>query len=73
MSSIQNGDTTQWDGFINLLNDISSVVKIKSPETSRAITEASFWLQNGAPLNQKLKYFPRWWGRGQQYASFIRK
>ena len=73
MCLIQNGDSTQLSFFIDLLIDISSLVGEKSPKTSQAIVEASHWLQDGAPLKQNLKYFPEWWGRGQQYVSFIKK
>jgi hypothetical protein len=73
MRLIQDGDSEQWGVFTNLLNDISNLVEIKSPVTAKAISEASSWLQDGAPINQELKYFPEWWGRGQQYVSFIRK
>jgi SAM-dependent methyltransferase len=73
MCLIQNGDSTQWSFFIDLLIDISSLVGEKSPKTSQAIVEASHWLQDGAPLKQNLKHFPEWWGRGQQYVSFIKK
>jgi SAM-dependent methyltransferase len=72
MCLIQNGDSTQCKVFTDLLNDISNLIEAKSPRTSEAIVEASHWLQDGAPLNQDLKYFPKWWGRGQQYVSFIK-
>ena len=46
---------------------------VDAPETAEAIIESSSWLQEGAPLNRNLELLPKWWGRGQQYLSFIRK
>jgi len=72
MCSIQNGDFTQWKNFYEILDEISSFIVTRSPETSKAIIESSQWLQNGAPA-EPLKYFSQWWGRGQQYVSLIKK
>jgi len=73
MCLIQNGDASQWQTFINSLGEIARLISKKSPETSKAIIEGSEWLQDGAPIDRELKYFPEWWGRGQQYVSFIKK
>jgi len=73
MCLIQNGDASQWQTFINSLGEIARLISKKSPETSKAIIESSEWLQDGAPIDRELKYFPEWWGRGQQYLSLIKK
>ena len=73
MCLIQNGEASEWQTFINLLGEITRLISKKSPETSKAIIESSEWLQDGAPIDEELKYFPEWWGRGQQYLSLIKK
>lgn len=55
------------------VNDVSKLIKKKAPETSRAIVESLHWLECGAPISKELEYLPKWWGRGQQYVSFIKK
>ena len=73
MSVIQKGKNSEWQSFFDLLTNISKFVKEYAPETAEAIIESSSWLQEGAPLNRNLELLPKWWGRGQQYLSFIRK
>jgi 2-polyprenyl-3-methyl-5-hydroxy-6-metoxy-1,4-benzoquinol methylase len=73
MCSIQNGDSTQWKVFYDLLDEVSELIKDVAPETAMAIIESSQWLQDGAPINSDMKHFQEWWGRGQQYVSLIRK
>ena len=73
MCQIQGGDLSKWQEFFILLDNISNLIKKLAPETAVAIEEANQWLQDGAPVKKKLSYFPQWWGRGQQYLSFIRR
>ena len=73
MSNIQKGDTSKWQSFFDLLNNISNLIIKKAPETAKALNESSRWLQDGAPMKNNLESFPMWWGRGQQYLSLIRK
>ena len=73
MSVIQKGKNSEWQSFFDLLTNISKFVKEYAPETAEAIIESSSWLQEGAPLNSNLELLPKWWGKGQQYLSFIRK
>ena len=73
MSNIQKGDSSKWQSFFDLLNNISNLILKKAPETAKALNESSRWLQDGAPTKNNLKLFPMWWGRGQQYLSLIRK
>lgn len=73
MCLIQNGDSSQLNIFIEKLNDVSELIKKKAPKTSEAIVESLRWLECGAPISKELEFLPKWWGRGQQYVSFIKK
>jgi SAM-dependent methyltransferase len=73
MCLIQNGKSSKINIFIEKVNDVSKLIKKKAPETSRAIVESLHWLECGAPISKELEYLPKWWGRGQQYVSFIKK
>lgn len=73
MSQIQHGDASKWQSMFDLMDEISSVVMTFAPDTAKAIVEASQWLQDGVPLDRELSHFPQWWGRGQQYLSFVHK
>jgi len=73
MAEIQQGDSTKWQPFFEQLLEISKMVEKISPNTALSIAEASQYLQDGAPLDRELKDFPKWWGRGTQYLSLIRK
>lgn len=65
------GNDGVWKNIWAGLNQISELVRKPAPETFVAIEEAVSWLQDGAPATG-LKHFPYWWGRGQQYISFVR-
>ena len=65
------GNDGVWKNIWAGLNQISELVRKPAPETFVAIKEAVSWLQDGAPATG-LKHFPFWWGRGQQYISFVR-
>jgi SAM-dependent methyltransferase len=73
MCLIQNGDSLQFNIFLEKLNDVSKLIKKKTPKTSEAIVESLHWLECGAPITKELEHFSKWWGRGQQYVSFIKK
>ena len=73
MCVIQNGDSSQLRTFKEKLSEVSKFIENKAPKTSKAIGETIHWLDCGAPSKAKLEHLPKWWGRGQQYASFIKK
>ncbi|NEO82889.1 MAG: methyltransferase domain-containing protein [Spirulina sp. SIO3F2] len=73
MTQIQQGNSSKWQAIFDLLAEIASVVEPVTPNTALAIREASEWLQDGVSVERELQYFPRWWGRGQQYVSLICK
>ncbi|BAZ91318.1 hypothetical protein NIES932_28250 [Raphidiopsis curvata NIES-932] len=73
MCQIQQGDSSKWQPFFDKLAEISTMIDKISPNTALSIVEASQYLQDGAPLDRELKAFPKWWGRGTQYLSLIRK
>ena len=73
MAQIQQGDSKKWQSFFDQLSKISTMIEKISPNTASSIVEASQYLQDGAPLDQELNAFPKWWGRGTQYVSLIRR
>ena len=72
MCNIQKGNETCWLEFFTLMKELISLLNKKAPATCTAIKEAVELLQFGKPENE-LHHFPKWWGRGQQYLSFIKK
>ena len=73
MAQIQQGDSKKWQSFFDQLSKISTMIEKISPNTASSIVEASQYLQDGAPLDQELNAFPKWWGRSIQYVSLIRR
>lgn len=55
--------------FENLL-DIYDLISKPAPDTAMALKEIIAWMKAG-DSNKALVQFPFWWGRGQQYLSFI--
>jgi SAM-dependent methyltransferase len=72
MCQIQDNDKSKFQDFYELLTDISKLLKQYLPITSSAIDEACSWLRSGCSPDMNLKFFPEWWGRGQQYISLIK-
>lgn len=73
MAQIQQGHSKEWQSFFDQLSKISKMIEKISPSTASSIVEASQYLQDGAPLGRELNAFPKWWGRGTQYLSLIRR
>jgi ubiquinone/menaquinone biosynthesis C-methylase UbiE len=73
MSQIQQGNGKKWQLFFDQLSKISKMIEKISPDTASSIIEASQYLQDGAPHDRELNAFPKWWGRGTQYLSLIRR
>ena len=73
MCKLESGKLKRWDAIWKLLDEITKLIQSLAPETAKAINEASLWIQDGVPAERDLKNFPRWWGHGQQYLSFIRR
>lgn len=71
MCGIQNIGTG-WNETFKELNDINNLIKDKSPETSLSLEEALNWLKTDGDKFE-LRKFISWWGRGQQYLSFLKK
>ena len=69
---IERGKEDHWDDFFECSSALCNHIKDQAPSAYLSIQEAISMLQNG-DLDMKLKYFPPWWGRGQQYLSFIKK
>jgi ubiquinone/menaquinone biosynthesis C-methylase UbiE len=72
MCQLQKGDSSRWQNIFDNLKRIAVMIKPHSDMTEKAIHESISYLQEGVPYNKKLKYFPGWWGRGQQYLSLVR-
>lgn len=72
MCKIEHGEESAWQDFFTLIQELCVHIEKLAPITAKAIREAVTLLQSGKP-DMKLKQFPYWWGRGQQYVSLIRK
>jgi SAM-dependent methyltransferase len=59
------------DWFFRSANELTELLNEVSPLTSKSLAEAVRWIENGCP-DEELKYFPDWWGRGQQHLSISR-
>ena len=71
MIAIENKEDTDWQAVWSALDCVSRVVSEIGPKTLPALDEAYKWIKTGAPIANLLE-FPHWWGRGQQYLSFVR-
>ena len=69
---IEKGKEDHWDDFFECSSALCNHIKDQAPNTYLSIQEAISMLQKG-DIDMELKYFPPWWGRGQQYLSFIRR
>ena len=69
---IESGDETCWQEYFELMGELSLYIGRLSPETAKAISEA-IHLMKEKKFDVDQLHFPHWWGRGQQYASFIRR
>ena len=72
MCQIENGDEAMLPVFNNTIKDLIKIVKPYSQETVKSLL-GSMDLINKPNLNSINDSFAQWWGRGQQYASFICK
>jgi len=62
-----------WGAMWEALEAVALLIEAQAPQTAVAVREASQWIQGGAKAGETLQHFPLWWGRGQQYISFVRK
>jgi len=72
MCQIEKGDEKGWSEIWETLDEICALINQIAPETVASIEEASLCLKGNTP-DLYMRHFPKWWGRGQQYISFIRK
>lgn len=72
MCKIEKGDESGWQDFFTLMQEVLVHIESQAPHTAEAIQEAVNLLQ-GDRLDQELHHFPKWWGRGQQFVSLIRR
>jgi hypothetical protein len=72
MSEIEQGKGEVWSDFFALMEELCVHIEKQAPATVEAMREAVTLLKSADP-NMKLKQFPQWWGRGQQYLSLIKK
>lgn len=61
------------DKFLQEVHNIAEEITKISPTTSDSIFYAIDYIKKGAPKFNIPKQFLSWWGRGQQYLSFIKK
>jgi len=72
MLNLEGDKEASWDPFWRSLTDITEILEGIAPTTAVALAEAKNWLKEGCP-DSSLPEFSRWWGRGQQYVSFLRR
>jgi hypothetical protein len=72
MCKIEQGSAGVWSELFDLMEELCIHIEMQAPTTVEAIREAVILLKSADP-NMKLKQFPQWWGRGQQYLSLIKK
>jgi len=72
MCKIESGEDSMLDVFYEKIRALLKMIKSYSPETVKSL-EASLKAIIKPELNIYDNEFASWWGRGQQYASFIRK
>lgn len=70
MIDLENGQEQQWEELWKSLAEVEDVVSRCAPDTLPALQEAILWLKNGAS-ESLMPNFEKWWGRGQQYVSFV--
>ncbi|WP_078124249.1 class I SAM-dependent methyltransferase [Leptospira alexanderi] len=71
MCSIEKSESNEgWNRLFENLSSIHDLILQLAPETAKALKEITIWLKDG-DLNNSLPNFSNWWGRGQQYLSFI--
>ncbi len=69
MKLFSSSDQPKVDNVLKEIYLVSNLLEGEAPETVSAIREALDWISDGAPALSSLKYFPAWWGRGQQHVS----
>ena len=75
MCRLESGTINSFNPVWELLRSISNFIKPIAYKTAESIDESMLWLKNiDTTYNKSRKYnqFYHWWGRGQNYISFIK-
>jgi len=72
MCKIETGDEKAFDVFNNTIIDLIKIIEPFSKETANSLV-SSLNSINSPNLKPNDDSFGKWWGRGQQYASFVSK
>lgn len=59
--------------MIALLKPLTKILRTQSPDTGRSVESFSEFVGSGMKRPAALREFRGWWGRGQQYLSFVRR
>lgn len=59
--------------LISMIEDLTQNAFIKELPICNSLKELNHLLKSDKSLVHDLTHFPKWWGRGQQYLSFMRK
>ncbi|EMK08839.1 MULTISPECIES: methyltransferase domain-containing protein [Leptospira] len=70
MCSIEKKENGAWDMLYENLSSVHDLILKPAPDTAAALEEFITWIKTG-DSSRTLIQFPFWWGRGQQYLSFI--
>lgn len=68
---LEDGEHSMWEKVFSSLSDLMVVMAREAPETASSLKEAMEWIEGGLG-GRSLKYFPSWWGRGQQHMCIFR-
>ena len=74
MIDLENNRSSDWLRLWKDIENVRNLVGQCAPQLLPAVTEALEWLQSGARQKDLTdrQEFSHWWGRGQQYLSFVR-
>lgn len=74
MIDLENNRSSDWIRLWKDIENVRNLVGQCAPQLIPAVTEALEWLQSGARQKDLAdrSEFRQWWGRGQQYLSFVR-
>ena len=69
----EGSSESKVDNVLIVLDKLRTTLLPAFNETKSSITDFMGFLESNSRLDYKFKDFESWWGRGQQYLSFIKK
>ena len=69
----KNRDNKSLEELLCLSGEIQHTIEPISKFSAEAISQAISLLRETEPRKERMEDFEKWWGRGTQYISLIRK